>query len=203
MKKVPLYPLEMILFPGEEERLYVFEKRYLQLIRECEETEKPFGLLSVRENKAPLLDRSIYGTMASVYKISKRHFNGNIQVDIVGKQVFKLRDVYPQSKTKPKPYLMGKVQVLKEKKSDPKKIESLKVLLSKEFKEIRFLFESELGEESPLGEDLFYYDMINFMGMGFGSKKEMLAMSQEEKKLAYLIRYCKRVLPYLKTVIGD
>ena len=179
-------PLELILFPGERDMIYVIEKKYLQLIRECEEEEKPFGLLSIREGKAPVVNRSLYGTIVKIYKIYKRHLDGGVQVGIEGQEAFELIDVYPSKKKNPKPYLTAKVRELKEKKANPKKIKKLKALLFEEFKEIRVLFQTELGEKVGeainLSQESFYYEVVNFIGMGFGSQRDMLLKQTDEKK---------------------
>ena len=44
---IPIFPLGIVVYPGEELNLHIFEPRYKQLILESKETNKPFGIPSV------------------------------------------------------------------------------------------------------------------------------------------------------------
>src|SRR6187455_311175 len=41
---IPIFPLGIVVFPGENLNLHIFEPRYKQLIKECFEQKKPFGI---------------------------------------------------------------------------------------------------------------------------------------------------------------
>jgi len=50
-KHTPLFPLPLVLFPNGELRLRIFERRYLDMVRDCSRSGEPFGVLAVvREN---------------------------------------------------------------------------------------------------------------------------------------------------------
>ncbi|MEO1628994.1 MAG: LON peptidase substrate-binding domain-containing protein, partial [Bacteroidota bacterium] len=40
----PLFPLKLVVYPGEQLNLHIFEPRYKQLIRECEQNKVTFGI---------------------------------------------------------------------------------------------------------------------------------------------------------------
>ncbi len=40
---IPIFPLALVVYPGEELNLHIFEPRYKQLITECHELKKNFG----------------------------------------------------------------------------------------------------------------------------------------------------------------
>jgi uncharacterized protein len=46
--KLPLFPLQTVLFPGGLLNLKVFESRYLDLITSCLRTRTPFGVITTR-----------------------------------------------------------------------------------------------------------------------------------------------------------
>jgi len=48
---IPIFPLNIVVYPGEHLNLHIFEPRYKQLISECSEAGKPFGIPTVLENK--------------------------------------------------------------------------------------------------------------------------------------------------------
>ncbi|MFX7140708.1 LON peptidase substrate-binding domain-containing protein, partial [Acinetobacter baumannii] len=41
---IPIFPLSIVVFPGETLNLHIFEPRYRQLIQECFAEQKPFGI---------------------------------------------------------------------------------------------------------------------------------------------------------------
>ena len=48
---LPLFPLEVVLFPNEILPLHIFEDRYKQMIGECLDSASEFGVVCVREGK--------------------------------------------------------------------------------------------------------------------------------------------------------
>ena len=45
MRRLPLFPLPVVLFPGSTMPLHVFEPRYREMVSQCLEEKSPFGLL--------------------------------------------------------------------------------------------------------------------------------------------------------------
>jgi Lon protease-like protein len=78
-KFIPIFPLNLVAFPGEVINLHIFEPRYQQLIRECCEEEKMFGIPVVENNR--MLD---YGTEMELVKIQKEYPNGEMDVKVKG-----------------------------------------------------------------------------------------------------------------------
>ncbi|HET6602819.1 MAG TPA: LON peptidase substrate-binding domain-containing protein [Xanthomonadaceae bacterium] len=65
---LPLFPLHAVLFPGGEMRLRIFERRYLDLVRECSLGEGSFGvclILAGSEAEGPALPAA-WGTSAGI-----------------------------------------------------------------------------------------------------------------------------------------
>jgi Lon protease-like protein len=59
--KVPLFPLQTVLYPGGPLPLRIFEARYLDMISECLKTDSPFGVLLIRSGRET--------GMASTYEV--------------------------------------------------------------------------------------------------------------------------------------
>ncbi len=47
---IPIFPLGIVVFPGEDLNLHIFEPRYKQLITDCFAEAKPFGIPTVLKN---------------------------------------------------------------------------------------------------------------------------------------------------------
>jgi uncharacterized protein len=55
-QKLPLFPLNTVLFPGASIQLHVFEERYRLMIRRCLEQSSPFGVVLIRSGSEVNLD---------------------------------------------------------------------------------------------------------------------------------------------------
>jgi Lon protease-like protein len=63
---IPIFPLALVVYPGEKLNLHIFEPRYKQLIIECFHAKKTVGIPVVMNNKL-----SEKGTLMEVIEISK------------------------------------------------------------------------------------------------------------------------------------
>lgn len=51
IQKLPLFPLNTVLFPGAPLTLHIFEERYREMIRRCLEQSSPFGVVLIRSGR--------------------------------------------------------------------------------------------------------------------------------------------------------
>ena len=85
---IPIFPLSIVVYPGEHLNLHIFEPRYKQLINECYADKKPFGIPTVIENK--LQD---YGTVVAITEVTTVHDNGEMDIKTEGSSVFRILEV--------------------------------------------------------------------------------------------------------------
>src|SRR5215467_5197354 len=70
--ELPLFPLNVVLFPGADLPLHIFESRYRLMINECYEQEKPFGVVLARSDSVPMREEPYpVGTMAEILALSR------------------------------------------------------------------------------------------------------------------------------------
>lgn len=66
--RIPIFPLNTVLFPGGLLPLRVFESRYMDMTRECMKREEPFGVCLIREGSevgAPAIPEAV-GCLAKI-----------------------------------------------------------------------------------------------------------------------------------------
>ena len=64
---VPIFPLNTVLYPGGPLRLRIFERRYLDMIRECSRNASPFGVCQLLSSDDSGTSRpSAVGTLAHI-----------------------------------------------------------------------------------------------------------------------------------------
>jgi Lon protease-like protein len=83
-----LFPLGIVLLPTEQIPLHIFEDRYQELIRECLEEEREFGLVYADDSGL----REI-GTRAAVTEVLDRFDDGRMNVVVEGRERFRLLEV--------------------------------------------------------------------------------------------------------------
>jgi ATP-dependent Lon protease len=80
-----LFPLGVVLLPGERVPLHIFEPRYKELIGECIDEEREFGLLLADEEGL----RQV-GTRASVVEVLEQFADGRLNIVVEGGDRFRL-----------------------------------------------------------------------------------------------------------------
>jgi Lon protease-like protein len=56
---LPLFPLQLVLFPGALLHLKIFEARYLDLVADCLRSGAPFGVVCLRQGEANRNDKGV------------------------------------------------------------------------------------------------------------------------------------------------
>src|ERR1043166_1190261 len=85
---IPIFPLGIVVYPGESLNLHIFEPRYKQLINECFTLKKPFGIPTVIENRM-----QDYGSLMNIKEITKVEDNGEMDIKTEGSKVFRVLEV--------------------------------------------------------------------------------------------------------------
>ena len=85
MEEIGLFPLGIVLLPTEQVPLHIFEERYKELIGECLEEEREFGLVYADEDGL----REI-GTRAAVTEVMEEFDDGRLNVVVEGRDRFRL-----------------------------------------------------------------------------------------------------------------
>ena len=181
---IPIFPLGIIVYPGEDLNLHIFEPRYKQLINECFEQKKPFGIPVVIDNK--LQD---HGTLVQITEISKVQDNGEMDIKTKGLQVFLILELikelpeklysgaivnYPENNEQGKPELMQKVMA---------GIRDLHKLL-------------KVNKEFIIpDEEIKCYDIAHHIGLSLEQEYELLGLFDERQRQEYLKRHLAKVIP--------
>jgi Lon protease-like protein len=83
--RIPLFPLSMVLFPGQAAPLHIFEPRYRLMTRQCIDTRSPFGIVFVHAGNIAQT-----GCSALIVKTLKEYDDGRSDILTVGQKAFHL-----------------------------------------------------------------------------------------------------------------
>ena len=87
---LPLFPLGLVLVPGELLPLHIFEERYKRLIADCRETGGPFGIVLSREEGL-----AVVGCTARVGAVLEELSDGRLNIVVRGGKRFRLVELRP------------------------------------------------------------------------------------------------------------
>ena len=99
---IPLFPLNVVLLPGAELPLHIFEPRYRQMVKDCLEENSEFGmLLSLPKGVARV------GCTAEILEVAKQYGDGRMDILTVGRAPFRVVELFTED-----PLLEGHVDYL-------------------------------------------------------------------------------------------
>lgn len=183
---IPIFPLGIVVFPGEQLNLHIFEPRYKQLIHECFESKKPFGIPSVINDKINEM-----GTVVEVTEISKEYEDGKMDIKTEGLQVFRMLEMI---NTLPDKLYSGAIVSYPD--NDEKGNRALMQGIVNGIKELHKLLDIEKKFAKPDNE-LWSYDVAHHAGLSLQEEYELLELLQELQRQEYLKRHLKKVIPVL------
>jgi Lon protease-like protein len=97
---LPLFPLNVVLFPGQSLPLHIFEKRYRIMIQQCIDANEPFGVVLAYEHDMPVS----VGTSARISDYNKLP-DGRFEIMTVGEARFRIHS----TRISEHGYLIGEV----------------------------------------------------------------------------------------------
>jgi len=86
-KRIPLFPLELVLFPGTTLPLHIFEDRYKEMIGECLREHRPFGIIQSQKKGIAAI-----GCSAEVVSVINRYEDGKLDILTEGQSRFRVID---------------------------------------------------------------------------------------------------------------
>ena len=170
-----LFPLGIVLLPGEQIPLHVFEPRYRELIGECLETGEPFGLVLADDDGL----RGV-GTRATVVEVLDRLEDGRLNVVIEGGRRFRLREL-----TGGRSFQTGLVDDVEDEDDPAAPGEGERAL--ELFHELRELVEAEVDDPEPSDWPLSYA-LAGRLEFDVLPKQELLELRSERMRVDRLIR---------------
>lgn len=149
---IPLFPLDVVLFPGMMLPLHIFEDRYKVMIRECLGSDQHFGVVLARNKQAKAPDVAnlecddLYnvGTTARIAAVENLK-DDRMNLITVGQDRFIIKDIHPSKDD----FLVGQVEPYPlQEDDDPLKIDGM----AQKLRSIVRRYFDHLGDAS--GEDL-------------------------------------------------
>ncbi|HNB82220.1 MAG TPA: LON peptidase substrate-binding domain-containing protein, partial [Chitinophagaceae bacterium] len=181
---IPLFPLNIVVYPGEHLNLHIFEPRYKQLISECFKEQKEFGIATVFHQ-----DVSEMGTTVRILSIEKIHDNGEMDIKTMGGRVFKILE---RIRSIPEKLYGGAIVTYPENVQDgiQSKLEALLQEL-RQFHELLEVKKDYRRDDRPLNT----YDLAHHAGLSLEQEYQLLELLHEAQRQEFLQRHLRKTIP--------
>jgi hypothetical protein len=185
---LPLFPLNLVAFPTEKLNLHIFEPRYRQLIRECLDEEKTFGIPSFLKDKIQML-----GTEMRVVELSKQYPDGRMDIKTEGLRVFQVISV--QNPVPNKLYAGGEVRFLEN------DFEADWLSRTKTIELIDKLYEVlHLQPPFNYAQEPLSFHVAHKIGLSLEQEFQLLGITDEIERLKFLIEHLEKTIPIIEEV---
>lgn len=181
---IPIFPLGIVVFPGEKLNLHIFEPRYKQLILECRDNNKPFGIPAVISNKV-----SEMGTLVKLREIAATYEDGKMDIVTEGLSVFRILE---NIQSVPDKLYSGAIVTYPDNNVNGNRLFMQKIING--IRELHRLLRVTKEFSKP-DELLDAYDVAHHAGMSLEEEYELLCLMHELQRQEYLKRHLNKVLP--------
>ena len=187
--RIPLFPLNVVLFPGEQLPLHIFEPRYRRMVRECLDVESPFGMLLALSHGIVRV-----GCTAEILEVTKRYEDGRMDIVTVGRLPFRIVNLFTAD-----PLLEGEVEFLADEDS------SLDLTKRRELVELYEICYTLLFSGLPRDVDTSHPELLSFAIAGMLPidllwKQQILELRSEAERQGRLLAYLRQWAPHLQKV---
>lgn len=189
MSLLPLFPLQIVTYPGEPVNLHVFEPRYKQLINEADAEGTTFGI-------NPYISKKMmqFGTEMELLEIVNRKPNGEMDIKTRGIGIYKLNEFF--NKAPEKLYAGGDIQRMQF--STEAEFNSAEHLISKieDFHKLLNVKKDFNREPSTF----ISFDVAHYIGLSTNQEYQLLTMPDEEERRSFLLKHLNEVIPVVTKI---
>ena len=185
---LPLFPLDIVLFPEMLLPLHIFEERYKEMVGECIQNKSHFGILYAHDESIEEI-----GCTAEITRIIKNYPDGRMDILTMGRQRFQVLFL-----DKDKPYLRGSVEPYgdAELSNLPTDEDASRVL--ELYKEVYRLLNRSDAEEIATGSPAgLSFKIASILNLNNQLKQQILVLQSERARISALHDYFSEIIPQL------
>jgi Lon protease-like protein len=186
-ERIPLFPLNVVLLPGVELPLHIFEPRYREMVKNCLEEKSEFGmLLSLPKGLARV------GCTAEILNVAKRYQDGRMDILTSGRAPFRVVELFQEN-----PLLEGHVDYLEDREiAAPPRIQRELVELFEACHTLIFDdYPKNLDGAAP---QALSYLVAAALPMDLLWKQQILELRSEADRQERLVAYLREWAPHLQ-----
>jgi Lon protease-like protein len=185
--KIPLFPLDLVLFPGAPLPLHIFEPRYREMIAECIAGNAPFGVV-----RAQLEGLAVVGCSAQVVRVLHSYPDGRNDILTQGIDRFEIEQLDDS-----RSFLQAEVDLLPDTGAAADR-SAREECVALHFETMHLLGTAEPGVSLSLDEPLAYL-LAASIPADLNFQQALLAMRSDRERTETLSSYYRAILPKLRS----
>lgn len=186
-ERIPLFPLNVVLLPGAELPLHIFEPRYREMVKTCLEERSEFGMLLALPDGVARV-----GCTAEILEVTKRYADGRMDILTIGRAQFRVVELFTES-----PLMEGQVDYLEDREApgNPRVTRELVELFEACHTLIFDDYPKNLKGASP---EILAHLVAATLPMDLLWKQQILELRSEADRQERLVAYLREWAPHLQ-----
>jgi len=184
--RIPIFPLDLVLFPEMILPLHIFEPRYRQMIRLCLDLPSEFGVVLARSGGI-----AGYGCTAEISEVSKDYGDGRMDIVTEGRSVFRIVGIISEQ-----PYREADVEMLAQENGGPRG--EPEELVQAYEKCHRIVYGHSPKAEDRSGAGSLAYFIAGDLPLPVDDKQAVLELRSEQARRTLLLERLRELLPALE-----
>jgi Lon protease-like protein len=181
---LPLFPLDVVLFPGTPLPLHIFEPRYKEMIGECLDHDGAFGVVLAGEQGIAEI-----GCTAEIVAVTKQYPDGRLDIVSEGRKRFEVLHLNQE-----RSFLRAEVLMLDDEPSVPSKEETDRVVhLHSQILKLA----GAVQDLSSANMALLSFHLAGSLPLDLDFKQKLLARRSESRRISMLAEYFETLAPAL------
>jgi len=185
--RIPLFPLNVVLLPGADLPLHIFEPRYLEMVGRCLKEKSEFGVLLALPKGVTRV-----GCTAAIIEVVKRHDDKTLDILTIGREPFRVIEFFEEN-----PLLEGQIDYLEDRESPASPS------IRRELVELYETCHTLIFEDYPKNTDGDQSGQISFaiagsLPMDLLWKQQILELRSEADRQERLAGYLRAWAPHLQ-----
>ena len=182
---LPLFPLDVVLFPGTPLPLHIFEPRYKEMIGECLSQHRTFGVVrAVEQGLAEV------GCTAEVITVVKEYPDGRLDIVTEGRRRFEVVRVNQE-----RSFLQAEILMIDDEPGTPLQADTSRaVQLHSELLAIAGA-KQDISAADP---SLLSFYLAGSLPLDLDFKQKLLSLRSEGERISLLISYFETIIPNLR-----
>ncbi len=185
---IPVFPLGLVLYPGEQLPLHIFEARYREMVAYCLETSTVFGVLLAQEGKMAEV-----GCTANIEQVVNTYADGRMDILVVGRRRFRVLGLFNKES-----YMTANVTDIEE-PEEPVRIDLRERVITQH---MRLLELAGRKVRPTIYQDLegISFFIAHNVGLNPEQKQEVLELLTENERITYLAEHLEMLNTTHRTI---
>ena len=188
MPLIPLFPLELVLFPGVPLPLHIFEPRYKEMIGEALRDRTEFGIVRVVKDGI-----AAAGCTAGILDVVKRHDDGRMDILTEGRRRFEVIAL-----DKERSFLRGEVEFYDDEPSEASSTAAQRAI--RLYLDLLALADVEAENPPEPGPNLSFL-ITSGLPLELDFKQQLLESRSEAKRIGLIVEYYEALVPRLERAL--